>query len=90
MAQLMEVHALAKVEGHTEIGFLTCGDGLTEFSFNGSELIIEATPHGLRNLATVVNAAVRGYLAATNGNARGFGGSGGVLSECPAAGCAGM
>ena len=59
MVQMMAVSASALVDGYTEIRFMTCHNGLTEFTFDKADLVIETTEQGLHKLADVVNAAVR-------------------------------
>jgi hypothetical protein len=59
MSQAMDVSAFARVDSGTEIKFLTCRNGDTEFTFDKADLVIDASETGLRKLAEVVNAAVR-------------------------------
>ena len=57
----MEVTTSVLINDSTPMEFLTCQGGGTELSFDWPPhpLVIDATEQGLRNLAKLVNAAVR-------------------------------
>lgn len=60
MGHTMGMSAWARIEDSTEITFLTCHDGCTEFTFDreAAGLVLDASERGLHNLAKAVNAAV--------------------------------
>jgi hypothetical protein len=63
------VCASAMINGDTRIGFLTCRDGSTEFTFDEQDLMLYVSERGLYLLADVVNAAVEDRRSKKDGQA---------------------
>lgn len=57
--QAMDVHAYARIDEYTDIEYLNCRDGGTEFTFDTATLVLETSERGLHHLAEVVMRAVQ-------------------------------
>jgi hypothetical protein len=54
----MTVSAAALINEDTQITYMTCGNGATEFTFNHADLTLEVTEKGLVKLVDAVNGAL--------------------------------